>query len=60
MDNMEDEELVLTPPEVLETASTVTLSLLPDKSRKLYEKTYNEFIVWCQEKKLPDIQSRYY
>ena len=42
----------LTPPEVAETANVVSLGLLPEKSRILYEKTYREFIAWCGEKQV--------
>ncbi|KAJ8910142.1 hypothetical protein NQ315_016111, partial [Exocentrus adspersus] len=31
---------------------TVTLSLLPEKSKKLYEKQYDLFVKWCKTKKI--------
>lgn len=46
------EELILTPPTVKEIANTVSSSLLPEKSRPLYEKTYGEFINWCNNKQI--------
>jgi hypothetical protein len=47
-----EEDLRLTPPEVVETANSATLTLIPEKSRKLYMKTYTEFIQWCSERKI--------
>uniref|UniRef100_A0A6P7GM76 Uncharacterized protein LOC114344094 n=1 Tax=Diabrotica virgifera virgifera TaxID=50390 RepID=A0A6P7GM76_DIAVI len=46
-----DEEFNLTPSEVAETANEIS-SLLPEKRRVLYEKTYAEFIAWCDERKI--------
>lgn len=40
----------LTPPDVAEMAKAATLTLLPEKSRHLYDKTYAEFMSWCEEK----------
>lgn len=42
----------LTPPEIAETANVVSLSLLPAISKRLYEKTYAEFMSWCDEKRV--------
>lgn len=47
-----DENFTLTPPEVAESANSASLNLLPEKSRSLYEKTYAEFISWCNEKQV--------
>ncbi|KAB0805180.1 hypothetical protein PPYR_02150 [Photinus pyralis] len=41
-----------TPPDVAETAKKVTLELLPSKSRKIYEKRYDEFIKWCNSNRI--------
>lgn len=35
-----------TPPEILETANATSLNLLPEKSRKHYNKVYTDFIAW--------------
>lgn len=40
----------LTPPDILETATKMTNNLLPEKSRKIYEKTYEEFMDWRMKK----------
>lgn len=45
----------LTPPEIAQTANVVSLSLLPVKSRNLYEKTYAEFMSWCDEKRVAHV-----
>lgn len=51
MDVESDEEVFGgTPPEIVLAAKEVTLNLLPEKSRKLYEKAYGCFIKWCAEK----------
>lgn len=38
------------PQEVLDSANVACISLLPQRSRALYEKTYDEFIKWCTDK----------
>ena len=40
----------LTPPDVAEIANNAYTDLLPEKSRAIYEKTYSEFMTWCEEK----------
>jgi hypothetical protein len=47
-----DEDLPNTPPEVKEAANLVTLELLPLKSRARYEREYDMFMRWRQEKKI--------
>lgn len=42
-----DEEL---PEAILKAADEVNSDLLPSKSRKRYEKQYNQFLSWCKEK----------
>ena len=39
------------PPEIVEAAKEVTLNLLPDKSKRLYVSTYNNFKSWRATKK---------
>lgn len=36
-----------TPPGIAEAAKCATLSLLPDKSKSLYQKEYGNFVRWC-------------
>ena len=43
------EDISSTPPEIMEIAKEVTLELLPQKSREVYECAYNRFIQWCTE-----------
>lgn len=50
MDNSDSDSEVYTPPELLETAQTTTLNLLPDKSRKFYELAYKAFMDWRSRK----------
>lgn len=50
--SVDEEDIALTPPEVASVANVASLSLLPEKSRNLYEKTYSEFISWCNEKRI--------
>lgn len=45
-----DEELSATPPELIEAARNVELNLLPSKSRKVYNDTYNRFMDYCKDK----------
>jgi hypothetical protein len=47
-----DEDLPNTPPEVKETANLVTLELSPLKLRARYEREYDMFMRWRQEKKI--------
>ena len=53
LDNSDSDEecSTTTPPEIKEIANSATLSLLPDKSRKIYEITYKRFRDWCADKK---------
>lgn len=44
------DEMMLTPPEIAEAATSASSELLPKKSIKLYEKTYEDFISWCSDK----------
>lgn len=53
-DNNDEEEFVGTPPEVSELANAASLNLLPWKSRKQYEISYNRFKEWCFKKKVVD------
>lgn len=48
---MDSDDDICTPPDILELATKVTHNLLPVKSRKLYEKEYNNFLAWKIEKK---------
>lgn len=48
-----DEEVMdfqCTPPDIQEAASFATMSLLPEKSRKRYNITYDKFMTWCKKK----------
>lgn len=49
--NTDDTDENLTPPDILETAKKLTNSLLPEKSRKAYDKCYQDFITWKMNKK---------
>jgi len=49
-ENVEIIEISCTPPEIAQTARSITLNLLPEKSRKKYEKQYDLFIKWCELK----------
>jgi hypothetical protein len=46
---MELENPSALPAAVMASANDACSSLLPAKSRELYEKTYNEFETWCTE-----------
>ncbi|KAK5640666.1 hypothetical protein RI129_011477 [Pyrocoelia pectoralis] len=41
-----DDEITSTPPDITEKAMVATNNLLPEKSRKIYEKFYNQFMEW--------------
>jgi hypothetical protein len=43
------EEMQCTPPELLEIANTSVATLIPTKSRKIYENAYDKFINWAKE-----------
>ena len=45
---LSDEGIV--PEAIREAAKNVSLNLLPEKSRRLYTKTYNSFKQWRKEK----------
>lgn len=47
MDISSDEELSNTPPNLIATAKAAISSLLPEKSKRQYEKTYEQFKDWC-------------
>lgn len=48
-----DEEMNFgTPPDVAEAALNVSNNLLPEKSKVIYEKRYNQFLQWCMSKKI--------
>jgi hypothetical protein len=51
---LEDEEndINCTPPYVTEAANSAVLNLLPLKSSKIYEKAYDEFLLWCKGKQV--------
>lgn len=51
MDVENENDFPLTPPEIREAAEVASLNLLPEKSRKLYNKTYESFLKWQNEKK---------
>lgn len=40
-----------------ETASKIVVNLLPEKSRKIYEKCFKEFCDWCLVKEVDEIHS---
>lgn len=46
------EEFSGTPPEITDAAKIVNLSLLPPKSRLIYEKRYSNLVEWCTKKKI--------
>jgi hypothetical protein len=39
-------DLKLTPPNITEAAKSTTLNLLPETSRKMYQRAYNLFLEW--------------
>lgn len=45
MSESSDEDC-LTPPEILQEAMAITSNLLPQKSKKKYEKLYEQFMDW--------------
>lgn len=47
-----DSDMSCTPPDIADTAKMVTLNLLPEKSRKKYEKQYDLFMSWCNTRKV--------
>lgn len=49
-ENMEQGVFSLTPPELREIANNTLNQLLPEKSRKVYEKDYETFTIWCNSK----------
>jgi hypothetical protein len=49
---MELENPSALPAAVMASANDACSSLLPAKSRELYEKTYNEFETWCTEQQI--------
>lgn len=46
-----EDELALTPPEIMEAANITSLNLIPEISKKKYEATYKQFMEWRIEKK---------
>lgn len=44
------DEMLGTPPDIAEAASIVKNDLLPDKSRKRYERERSLFKIWCIKK----------
>ncbi|CAH1110052.1 unnamed protein product [Psylliodes chrysocephalus] len=52
IDDRDEKEFVGTSSEFSEIANTASLNLLPTKSRKQYEITYNRFREWCFDKKV--------
>lgn len=50
--DLSEEEELLTPPEITEKAKSAVSYLLPDKSKKLYERAYDKFMEWRLEKKI--------
>ena len=47
-----DSDIQNTPPDILETANIATLILLPEKSKKRYEREHDLFIFWRKDKKI--------
>lgn len=41
-----------TPPEIVKAAELTSLKLLPEKSRKRYERAYDQFLAWRRTKKI--------
>ncbi|KAK5645176.1 hypothetical protein RI129_006476 [Pyrocoelia pectoralis] len=46
MSDKSNDEITSTPPDITEKAMVATNNLLPEKSRKIYEKFYNQFMEW--------------
>lgn len=51
---MEDYD-VDTPQEVLDSANAAAFNLLPEKSKGIYKKTYDQFKSWCSSKNVSKI-----
>ncbi|KAJ8909432.1 hypothetical protein NQ315_015343 [Exocentrus adspersus] len=51
MDIENENDFSLIPPEIREAAEVASLNLLPEKSRKVYNMTYESFLKWQKEKK---------
>lgn len=50
--DVSEEEELLTPPEITGKARNAVSYLLPDKSKKLYERAYAKFMEWRLDKKI--------
>lgn len=50
--DVSEEEELLTPPEITEKARRAVSTLLPDKSKKIYERAYEKFMEWHSNKKI--------
>lgn len=46
------------PAEIEVAAENAVRNLLPTKSRLLYEKAYNEFLKWCEEKQVKEYSEK--
>lgn len=54
MDSSDDEIVSGTPPEIFKAVEDAKLSLLPAKSKRIYDKVYDEFVSWCKLKNVID------
>ena len=49
MDDDDDDDSSGTPPEIEEQVDNVILNNVPNKSRKIYMKHYEQFLEWCKK-----------
>jgi hypothetical protein len=49
---MGDSDAEQLPDEIKEEARSVELNLLPEKSRKVYQQAYRNFLVFCEKQKV--------
>lgn len=49
MESDSDNDLELTPPNIREAAKLTTLNLLPETSKKMYQRAYNLFLDWRRD-----------
>lgn len=47
-----DTDTICTPPDIRDAANAASMSLLPEKSLKIYEHTYKKFMEWRCEKNI--------
>ena len=51
----DDNDVMGTPPEILQEAKDASLNLLPEKSRKIYNNAYRQFMDWRNQKNVTSL-----